>query len=152
MAAIRRESLLLVCIRGSSWCQAPGRLRDAGALSLSVPTLYQAGSSKWIPRFAVAVRGTDAAICGQKVYQVAATLRHEIGRLRRADGRDRTGDIRFTKPVLYQLSYVGVTSHRTAAAPALSPVRPGFPRGRGGTHRGACGACGAWGSRSARKH
>jgi hypothetical protein len=26
----------------------------------------------------------------------------------RADGRDRTGDIRFTRAVLYQLSYVGV--------------------------------------------
>jgi hypothetical protein len=25
-----------------------------------------------------------------------------------ADGRDRTGDIRFTRAVLYQLSYVGV--------------------------------------------
>jgi hypothetical protein len=32
----------------------------------------------------------------------------------RADGRDRTGDIRFTRAVLYQLSYVGVVSHRTA--------------------------------------
>jgi hypothetical protein len=28
----------------------------------------------------------------------------------RADGRDRTGDIRFTRAVLYQLSYVGVAS------------------------------------------
>jgi hypothetical protein len=28
-------------------------------------------------------------------------------RLNRADGRDRTGDIRFTRAVLYQLSYVG---------------------------------------------
>jgi hypothetical protein len=26
----------------------------------------------------------------------------------RADGRDRTGDIRFTRAVLYQLSYVGI--------------------------------------------
>jgi hypothetical protein len=26
----------------------------------------------------------------------------------RADGRDRTGDIRFTRAVLYQLSYVGM--------------------------------------------
>jgi hypothetical protein len=26
----------------------------------------------------------------------------------RADGRDRTGDIRFTRAVLYQLSYVGL--------------------------------------------
>ena len=24
-----------------------------------------------------------------------------------ADGRDRTGDLRFTKPLLYQLSYIG---------------------------------------------
>jgi hypothetical protein len=35
-------------------------------------------------------------------------LRYEIVLPNRADGRDRTGDIRFTKPVLYQLSYVGV--------------------------------------------
>jgi hypothetical protein len=32
----------------------------------------------------------------------------------RADGRDRTGDIRFTRAVLYQLSYVGMRAHRIA--------------------------------------
>jgi hypothetical protein len=34
----------------------------------------------------------------------------------RADGRDRTGDLRFTRAALYQLSYVGVVSHPTPAA------------------------------------
>jgi hypothetical protein len=34
----------------------------------------------------------------------------------RADGRDRTGDIRFTRAVLYQLSYVGVPMHASGAA------------------------------------
>jgi 1-acyl-sn-glycerol-3-phosphate acyltransferase len=44
-----------------------------------------------------------------------------------ADGRVRTGDIRFTKPVLYQLSYVGAASHRTAAGrhDGLGPVGNG---------------------------
>jgi hypothetical protein len=34
--------------------------------------------------------------------------RHRIRAQARADGRDRTGDIRFTRAVLYQLSYVGL--------------------------------------------
>ncbi len=38
----------------------------------------------------------------------------------RADGRDRTGDIRFTRAVLYQLSYVGVA--RGILAPSASVV------------------------------
>jgi hypothetical protein len=44
------------------------------------------------------------------------------GHLRRADGRDRTGDIRFTRAVLYQLSYVGI---------ALRIVPPSAVGGRG---------------------
>ena len=28
-----------------------------------------------------------------------------------ADGRDRTDDLRFTKPLLYQLSYIGLLAH-----------------------------------------
>jgi hypothetical protein len=35
---------------------------------------------------------------------------------RKADGRDRTGDIRFTRAVLYQLSYVGLAVRILAAA------------------------------------
>src|ERR1019366_6837803 len=33
----------------------------------------------------------------------------------RADVRNRTGNLRFTRAMLYQLSYVGVVSHPTAA-------------------------------------
>ncbi len=48
---------------------------------------------------------------------------------RKADGRDRTGDIRFTRAVLYQLSYVGVRPHRIAAEPGISGVRVASARG-----------------------
>jgi hypothetical protein len=35
-----------------------------------------------------------------------------------ADGRDRTDDLRFTKPLLYQLSYIGLKS-----SAAIMPCR-----------------------------
>ena len=44
-----------------------------------------------------------------------------------ADGRDRTGDLRFTKPLLCQLSYIGCdqpASHESAA-PSADPYRRG---------------------------
>lgn len=44
-------------------------------------------------------RAGDALTC--VVWRCTAALG-------RADGRDRTGDIRFTRAVLYQLSYVGI--------------------------------------------
>ena len=36
-----------------------------------------------------------------------------------ADGRDRTDDLRFTKPLLYQLSYIGVQNLRRRIMPRL---------------------------------
>jgi hypothetical protein len=42
-------------------------------------------------------------MCACEEQTCGAALLHA-----QADGRDRTGDIRFTRAVLYQLSYVGV--------------------------------------------
>src|SRR5580692_72952 len=50
----------------------------------------------------------------------------------KADGRDRTGDIRFTRAVLYQLSYVGVAQasyRRSARCPAPGVVPSGSASG-----------------------
>jgi hypothetical protein len=51
--------------------------------------------------------------------QVSVWRPHE----RRADGRDRTGDPRFTKPVLCQLSYVGV-AYASYRCSTRCPHRP----------------------------
>jgi hypothetical protein len=75
-----------------------------------------------------------------------------VGLFREADGRVRTGDIRFTKPVLYQLSYVGAASHRIAAGDRDGLDRVGNGSGRvrrrpavsaGGTLAAKSGACAA---------
>ena len=53
-----------------------------------------------------------------------------------ADGRDRTGDLRFTKALLYQLSYIGEKKcGATSCLPAEFVVFK-FPNGIGGGKRG----------------
>lgn len=41
-----------------------------------------------------------------KQFSITPSLQHPIPQTG-ADGRDRTDDLRFTKPLLYQLSYIG---------------------------------------------
>ena len=45
-----------------------------------------------------------------------------------ADGRTRTGDLRFTKPLLYQLSYVGMSRRVPRPTTIRGAGRPPFPR------------------------
>jgi hypothetical protein len=53
--------------------------------------------------------------------------KHGVG-WSRADDGIRTRDLRFTKPLLYQLSYVGAERQRLpAAATAARAKRPGAP-------------------------
>ncbi len=65
--------------------------------------------------------GKEVDFCGPRIGKLgfrghSSLQRYDRNRVK-ADVRNRTGNRRFTKPVLYQLSYVGVGSHRSAGRP-----------------------------------
>ena len=87
------------------------RRRQSTLLRFRIPHSEFRISVEWVrrdlnPRIPKEADLQSAAIDHSAIDPIIPNARHETV-LRRASGENRTHDLRFTKPLLYQLSYAG---------------------------------------------